>query len=347
MSVSPTDKRPISSDYLIIGGGVAGCALTYALAKRGSSVTLVERGEIGRCGASSVPVALLNPYRGRSARANGLDLAGLAAVERLMGELSALGLEHGVHLNGVLRVASNKKQAKTWRKREGVRWLEPEEVGKVYHAPFGGFLVERGGWLEPLKFLRALVNAAERNGAVVLGHHPVQHHPVKAVRPNGAWQEVETSKGTLSAKTVIYCVGANAEVEAHLGVGLAHVAGEVIGLETDAHLPHALAGAIYGAQVEGRVHIGGNHRPAGRTDESAPRQLQRSASWFIPALEEAELSAVWTGVRAKAENNMPVIQEVREGVWFFGALAGRGFLCAAHLAEGLAERLERGVRSEN
>ena len=338
-----TDKRPsASSDYLIIGGGVAGCALTYALSERGGGVTLIERGAIGGAGASSVPVALLNPYRGRSARANELDLAGLAAMGRLVGELGNLNLDHGVHLRGVLRVASNRKQAKTWRKREGVRWLESEEVPEVYHAPFGGFLVAQGGWLEPHLFLRALVEAAKRRGAKVL-----EHCTVGEVRERGSYQEVETSSGTLSAKTVIYCTGASEEVEASLGMeGLEHVAGEVIRLRTSAQLPHALAGAIYGARVGDDVLLGGNHRPAGQTDESAPQQLQRAGGWFIPALKEAQLVSVWTGVRAKTEDNAPVVKEVREGVWFFGGLAGRGFLCAAHLAEGLAERLEQEVRSK-
>ena len=343
MVVHETDKYPAPpdlSDYLVIGGGVAGCALTYVLSTRGVGVTLVERGGISEQGASSVPVALLNPYRGRSARANELDLAGLAAMGRLVGELATLDLDHGVHLRGVLRVAPNQKQAKTWRKREGVRWLESEEVPEVYHAPFGGFLVEQGGWLEPHLFLRALVAAAQRRGGVRV----LEHCTVQGVRERGSIQEVRTSSGTLSAKTVIYCTGASEEVEAALGVEeLEHVAGEVIRLRTSAQLPHALAGAIYSAQVRDEVLLGGNHRPAERTDERAPQQLQRAGGWFIPALKEAELVSVWTGVRAKTEDNVPVIKEVRKGVWFFGGLAGRGFLCAAHLAEGLAERLERKV----
>ena len=337
----PTDKRPRSpSDYLIIGGGVAGCALTYALSKRGVSVTLVERGEVGQ-GASAVPVALLNPYRGRSARANDLDLAGLAAMRRLALELDEMKLASGTHWNGVLRIASNAKQAKTWRKRAGVRWLEREEVPEVYNAPLGGFLVERGGWLEPHLFLRALVTAARRKGANVL-----EGCEVREVCERGSCQEVKTSGETLRAKVVIFCTGANQEVERTLKVkGLEAVAGEVICLKTDAELPHALAGAIYGAQTEGHVYLGGNHRPAEQTDGSAPQQLQRAGSWFVPALKEATLSSVWTGVRAKTEDNVPMIKEVRRNVWFFGALAGRGFLCAAHLAEGLAEDLTRARRA--
>ena len=317
------------TDYLIIGGGVAGCALTYALAKRGAQVTLLERGEIGSAGASAVPVALLNPYRGRSARASELDLAGLAATAQLVRELELSGLDHGVHQSGVLRIAPNTKQAKTWRKREGVKWLDSGEVPHVYHAPFGGFLVERGGWLEPHKFLPALTTAATRNGATIIENCEVQE---------GSYQEVKTSRGTFRARTLIFCVGAN---PAFHSMKLEYVAGEVIGLEMSAQLPYALAGAIYGAQKGERVYLGGNHRPAAQTDESAAGQLQRAGGWFIPSLKGAGLVSSWTGVRAKTADNRPIVREVRPNVWFFGALAGRGFLCAAHLAERLAEQLHQ------
>ncbi len=338
MSELQVDKRPVSSaDYLIIGGGVAGCALTYALSKRGVGVTLLEGGEVGAAGASSVPVALLNPFRGRSARASELDLAGLAAMRRLADELEAVGLAHGIHQNGVLRIASSNKQAKTWRKRDGVRWLESEEVPAVYNAPFGGFLVEGGGWLEPQKLLSSLITAAERNGANVM-----KHCEVEEVCERGSHREVKTSRQTVQAQTIIFCTGTNSEFSTKLGVaGLEHVAGEVIGLKTDVHLPHALAGAIYGAKRGEHVYLGGNHRAAEQTDESAPQQLQRAGSWFIPALKGAERVSSWSGVRAKAQDNMPIVQEVHSNMWFFGALAGRGFLSAAHLAENLAEQLTR------
>ncbi|HEX7022971.1 MAG TPA: FAD-dependent oxidoreductase, partial [Trueperaceae bacterium] len=65
------DKRP---EYLIVGAGIAGCTLAYELCKRGRRVLLLEAGLAGREGASGVPVALANPYRGRSARASPNDL---------------------------------------------------------------------------------------------------------------------------------------------------------------------------------------------------------------------------------------------------------------------------------
>src|SRR3954449_4526148 len=48
------------SDVLVVGGGVIGGALAWALARRGLSVTIVEGGRIGR-GASWAAAGVLSP----------------------------------------------------------------------------------------------------------------------------------------------------------------------------------------------------------------------------------------------------------------------------------------------
>ena len=320
---------------VIVGGGVMGCTLAYTLARRGAEVTLLERSHLG-VGASGVPVALLNPYRGRSARASEFDLRALAAMWRLVDDLERRGLTTGVVQSGVVRVASNVKQAKTWQKRDGVTWFEVAKVPTGFHAPFGGFIAASGGWLRPELWLRALVQAAGVHGATILEHRDVTH----IGGPLGdRLFRVCSAHEVLHARTVVLCSGGAALGEAELG--LEQVAGEVIGLTLPgaAAPPYPLAGAVYGAQVGQTFYLGGNHRPADQTAESAPAQLQRAGGWFVPALRGATLESVWHGVRVKAENNLPVVRELRPGVWFAGGLAGRGFLASAHVAETLGERL--------
>ena len=309
-----------------------GCTLAYRLAAAGKPVTLLERAQLGH-GASGVPLALLNPYRGRSARANPYDLAALESMWQLVEELEVQGLETGVQRSGVLRIASNAKQAKTWQKRNGIRWLEPEAVPEGYHAPFGGFLVPQGGVLEPSRWLRALKEAAEHRGATFIESCDVQQ-----IDGQQSKLELQTTRGTFSAETVILASGSDVA----LGQGvlrLERVAGEVLGLEHSHPLPYPLAGAVYGAQLTDTFFLGGNHRAAETEDASAPRQLQRAGSWFVPSLLAAPLRSVWHGVRAKTEDNLPLVRVLRPGLLFVGALAGRGFLCAARVAEEVAEGL--------
>ena len=310
-----------------------GCTLTYRLAAQGKQVTLLERVRLGH-GASGVPVALLNPYRGRSARASPYDLEALAVMWPLVDELEALGLVTGVRRSGVLRIASNAKGAKTWQKREGVRWLWPEDIPDSYHAPFGGFLVPTGGWLEPALWLRALADAAEQKGATLIENCAVTQ--VTGGQPDGF--ELRTPRETFRADTVILTSGSDRTL-GQRALELEQVAGEVIGLGPTEHLPYPLAGAVYGAQIDDTFFLGGNHRPANTPDESAPRQLKRAGGWFIPSLREASLASVWHGVRVKTGDNLPLVRTLQPGFLFVGALAGRGFLCAAKVAASVAEAL--------
>ncbi len=307
-----------------------GCTLVYTLARRGARVTLLERSRIGD-GASGVPVALLNPYRGRSARASTFDLTALAATWQLVDDLEQQGFTTGVVRSGVLRAAANAKQAKTWQQREGVSWFGPGEVPTGFHAPFGGFIAAAGGWLRPQAWLSALVQATRACGAVVRENDEVTHIDT--------FLRLYSRQETLRAQTVVLCSGSGTALGEP--AGLEHVAGEVIGLTlpNSETLAYPLAGAVYGAQAGSTFYLGGNHRPADQADESAPTQLQRAGSWFIPALHDAELKSVWRGVRVKAEDNLPVVRKLRPGVWFAGGLAGRGFLASAHIARMLADTL--------
>ncbi len=336
-TVTVPDATP---PIVVIGGGIAGLSLTHALARAGAEVVLLERGRLGRQGASSLPAALLNPHRGRSGRAQPLDLAGLAAFWRTAAELEGQGLSSGATRSGVLRIASSPRQARQWGRLTtevgtDVRWLEAAEIAAPYHAPYGGMLVAAGGWVVPELFLSALAQAAQQRGAEL-------REGVRALQISGRQGalKIVTDVGAVAASQAVLCVGAEATPALPLPP-LERVAGEIVTLNAANHppLPHPLAGAVYGVQSGERAFVGGNHRDAGTADDSSSLRLRRSFGWFVPALAAAEVVATWSGVRARADGNEPRMEALGGGVWFFGALAGRGFLCAPLLARRLAHAL--------
>lgn len=338
----------------LVGGGVMGCTLAYALAKRGVRVTLLDGASVGggsSTRASSVPVALLNPNRGRSARASAFDLESLRAMWALVSELEAVGVDTGVQQSGVLRLASNPKQAKRWAQLPGVRWFGADGVpGEIarggFHAPFGGFVVPGGGWLLPHRWLAALTQAAVAYGAEVLSACEVSR-----ISPVPEGYTLSTSKGEFHVAAVVLCTGASSLPDLPPGAAalpkVTRVAGEVVGLALRSPLPYPLAGAVYGAWSEEIFYLGGNHRPAHLTDQGAPAQLQHAGGWFLPALRAAPQRSLWSGVRAKTEDNLPVVLELHPDLWLAGALAGRGFLCAAALAGTLAETLATRLKNRS
>src|ERR1700733_7012725 len=77
VNTSTLNRNPVQDEVLILGGGVAGCAASIALARKGRSVTLIEREPTPRhkvCGEFLSGEAL------EDLRALGIDVASLGAV---------------------------------------------------------------------------------------------------------------------------------------------------------------------------------------------------------------------------------------------------------------------------
>jgi len=74
-----------TTDVIIVGGGVIGCAIAYFLRKLHIDVTLLERGEIGgqASGAAAGLLAPLGPLSGPGPFAD-LVLAGISCLSSLI-----------------------------------------------------------------------------------------------------------------------------------------------------------------------------------------------------------------------------------------------------------------------
>jgi glycine/D-amino acid oxidase-like deaminating enzyme len=319
----------------IVGGGITGLSLAHALSPS-VPVTLLEAGAIATRGASSLPAALLNPHRGRTARAHHEDVAGMDAFWRRDAELRAAGHDTGSMRTGVLRIASDQRQLELWRDTVGgadaVRRIDPEAVPAAYHAPFGAILVRDGGWVQPALLLGALAASSRRAGARI-----VEGVRVRDLKDHASGWDLATSDGRWRATHVVICTGAEPVPGRHQPeIELERVAGDVVGLASATPFPLPVAGAVYGAYREGTAFVGGNHRPPDSADPTAPEALRSALGWSVPTLRQAEIASVWTGVRAKRRGNRPWSGPIADGLWFSGAMAGRGFLCSAAEAERLA-----------
>jgi len=107
---STLNRIPVQDEVLVLGGGVAGCAASIALARKGRSVTLIER-EPAPChkvcgeflsGAAEAPL----PFSAASLTRKTLDTA-------LVAEAIAAGVrvERGCSVQALSRTASNAWQA--------------------------------------------------------------------------------------------------------------------------------------------------------------------------------------------------------------------------------------------
>lgn len=333
---------PSTVDVLVVGGGVAGATLLRALALRGADCLLLDEGATMTAGASGVPAALLNPNRGRSAKASPADVEGLNGFWELTRELEAEGLVTGARRGGVLRIADNQRQARAWWRLASATdgataWLPPAEVPAVYHAPHGALLVRGGGWVTPGTLLAALEASAAAHGGPT----------ARGVSVTGLHEEESgvtalTSVGPVAARRVVLCLGASRPSWARLP-RLETVWGEALVLPVDVPAPYPVAGSVVAAFGAGEVVVSGGHAAApAEPGEGAPpaaHALQRTLAWQVPAVADAAVARRWVGARAKRPSGEPVARRLTGGTYLFGALGGRGFLRAATLATRLAERL--------
>ncbi|NLG09269.1 MAG: FAD-binding oxidoreductase, partial [Deinococcales bacterium] len=281
MTAAPAAAPPASTDVLVVGAGIAGSALAYELARRGVDCLLVEHERPG-AGASGVPVALINPHRGRSARASAADLEGARAFWELTAALERGGGVSGARRSGVLRVPDQERQARAWRRlaqaSAAARWLEPAEVPAPYHAPHGALLVEGGGWADTRALLSALTAAAQghgatlRTGTALLSLEAGAGAPVRALLETRAPGD-EARRQVVACRAAVVATGAWQPPGVRLPrFELVWGAALVLDLAGAPTPPYPLAGGAVAAFPGGRAVITGGHRSVPAPD-AAPASL--------------------------------------------------------------------------
>lgn len=334
----------------IVGGGVMGLSCARALARRGDEVTLWSAADLGAGGASEVPVALLNPFRGRTGRAHPDDHAALEATWRWASELRSEGLDPGAEPSGVLRIADGPRQAQAFASVPGLRTWAPTDAPAPFRAPHGGALGAAGGWLDPRRWTAALARSAHQSGAVLRAQTPVAAIDRTG---DGTWRVVGANGAASRHDRLLLATGAAAWPARWSRTlpapAFTRHAGDVVitGLPAPA-LP--LAGGVYLGPVATPTGVvaavGGHHRPPGPPAGDAAIRLRMALAWAWPDLA-ADTAAnpfghrLWWGVRAHGVGNRPQLLELAPDAWWVGGLAGRGFLAAALQAEAAAERVSR------
>lgn len=147
----------------VIGAGVAGAALAHALAQRGVTVTVLERGKALGSGASGNPVAVFRPMLSRDDnRASRLTRAAFLHNLRAW---AALGESVKWSRCGVLHLPKDEITAAKQHQAldnaappaEFARWVERDEARELANWPVdgAGIFFPSAGWVEPVTLCRA------------------------------------------------------------------------------------------------------------------------------------------------------------------------------------------------
>jgi glycine/D-amino acid oxidase-like deaminating enzyme len=354
----PPERRPpldedTTADVAVVGGGIAGIATAYHLARAGVKPIVLEARTVAEAAS------------GRNA---GFLLAGVAenfvAASRRYGEDRALRIwrftRHNQELvreivareriecelawNGSAQLAGDDEEWTEVREsadrlgRESVRVrIVPDERAAIY---------EDDGEFHPVRYVRALAGAAVAVGARI-------HDGTRVTRVTK--DEVRTDRARVRAGAVVVCV--NAYSQRLVPLRVRPVRGQMlatgsVGRRVFQRPAYANRGYRYWRQrADGRLLVGGWRETA--TDEEVGEEERTTAriqdqldAFLRERSPEAKVTHRWAGTMGFSHDALPYVGRLASGVLVNAGFTGHGMAFATATGELIADLARDKNRSE-
>ncbi len=348
--------RRHTADVLIIGGGIHGCSAALHLARRGVSVTVLEKDHVGRH-ASGV-------------NAGGVRRLGRAYAEvplaqaawRYWRDIRALVDDDcAFRVSRYLKVARTDKDLEDARTRvrdlNALGFSHEETIGReelrdllpaADPGCIGALHVAGDGSANPARTTQAFRRRAAALGAVFN-----ERTPVERVARTGATWTAATARGDFEAPTLINAAGAwggplaaqtgdAIPVEAHAPMlaitePVAPFADAVVGVLNDAlsfkQFPNGTI--LLGGGVRGKAFPDSNRTVL---DFAGIARFLGTAADIFPAVAEARIVRAWAGIEGYTPDALPVIGRGREdGVIHAFGFSAHGFQLSPAVGELVAD----------
>jgi glycine oxidase len=306
-------------DVVVIGGGIAGCASAYALARDGATVQVIEQHRVGAHasgGSAGILSTRDDPFDTPFDRLGRASLELYPAYAQRLREETGIDIE--LQLEGVLVLLERdetrmepKEPHAAVRRLDGseLRELEPN-VGERWD---GAIFYPGDGQVNTGRLTLALAEAAARRGVQFSEGIAVTGFRERAGRVEG----VRTTAGNVPAETVVLAGGPWSGLLAP-SIPVFPVKGQIVWARSrpravnrplfalDCYLvPKYELGIAIGATVE---HAGFDETPT----LAAAADLIRTAIEVCPRLGNAELVRTWASVRPGSADGLPLLGPLPE-----------------------------------
>ncbi len=354
----------VTAQVVVVGAGVIGCAVAYELARRGATVRVVDRRDVGQ-GATQASAGVLAPYITAHEGSALLDLG--ARSLRLYDEFVARAVEDSGSTvqyvrRGTLELALDERQAQvlaraaeTYRKmgadadcldRMAVLDQEPQLSEQVHAA----LSVPQHGFVGASDLTNALRRAAGAHGVTFM-----TATAVTSIAKNGTGIQVETPNEMLSSDAVVLAAGSwSGQIGAddEEKIPLRPVRGQLLQLEW----PTSPLGHVVWTDdcylvpwTDGSVLVGATVEDVGfdeRATVAGVRELIEMTCDLVPNARKAWFQGVRVGLRPGTLDHLPVVgpSDRLPGLFYATGHFRNGVLLAPLTAQLTADYLLDGQR---
>jgi glycine/D-amino acid oxidase-like deaminating enzyme len=334
-------ERPKS--LLLIGQGLAGSLLGWALLRRGYRPLLVD--DCDPAGASVNAAGLLSPLFGKYFARSWRQEACLEQAFRtypLLEERLGLRCFFPTSLHRVLGFADDlrllrKKRDKPEYSRyfRGEPYYLPPESGVQQHTP--GIDIVGGAWLDCRALVAAMRTWFRREGLLV--EDTLRTEELCATKAGVVWrgQAFEAVVDCRGQRCGWGSGGSVVPVQPNQGTLLIIRAPSV-------HMRHILKERHYLLPLgDHRFALGATYRRRETSGQSSPEEIDQLMAFARRMLKPPlEIEQVLTGIRPTTPDHLPVAGAMPHPPWFvLTGFGSRGVLYAPYLAESLAEAIDK------
>jgi glycine oxidase len=305
----------MKTEFLIVGGGVVGLTSALALLRSGHSVTIIERGTLGR-EASWAGGGILSPlcpwdYHEAVTR---LALRGMSMFGEAASELHATtGIDPEYQRCGMLLLPPYQAElANLWCEQHQFA-LQTVKLGEYLTGQHGdGFLLPEVAQVRNPRLLNAMRRQAEMLGGIILEKHEVQKLEVAGDRVVA----LDTTQGKFSADAYIVAAGAwsNILLGKHaLNMDIRPIRGQILLFKFDEPpFQHILLkeNLYFIPRSDGHLLVGSTLEDVGfdkSTTVEARVSLSRRICEIFPDWCELQPIKQWAGFRPGSPDNIPTI----------------------------------------
>lgn len=331
----PSLQKNISTEMVVIGGGITGALTSYSLLKAGYKVTMIDKRDIGQ-GSTSATTSMLQyeidvPMYQLAAMIGEENAAlcyrsGIAAINTIEKIIGKEKIDCGFEKKQSLYIAHDKKSSE-WLQQEfdirnkyglGVQWLNTEEVMQKYdlHCT-GAILSDTAASVDAYKLAHELIQLNVKNGMEVFDQTEIEKFDFEKEQP-----VIYTKDGfTVTCDKVIFCSGFETtemlkEKIADLFYTYACVSEQDIVINKNLHdtlVWDTEDPYIYIRTTDdGRLLIGGEDSSNNfsffqqRTKESKAKKLMKKLQAILPGVHFTE-DFNWGGTFGSTKDGLPYI----------------------------------------